>query len=400
MYSLLLAVIYAAFISLGLPDSLLGSSWPVMQQEFGVPVSFAGIVFMIIAIGTVVASLLSDRLTRRFGAGKVTAASVLMTGIALLGFSLTEVFPLLCLWAIPYGLGAGAVDAALNNYVALHYTSRHMSWLHCFWGIGASVGPYIISACLSGGWGWKGGYRIISVLQLILTILLFLSLPLWKQAAGAEAAGAESPAPEKALGLLQVLRIPGVPLILTAFFCSCSMSQTCILWASSYLVRQRQVDETTAASFASLFLAGVTFGRFLSGFISEKLGDQRMIRMGILTVIGGLSLVALPIEFDGLALAGLVVAGLGCAPIYPSIIHSAPGNFGKEASQAVIGVQMAAAYIGTALSPPLFGVIASRIHIGLFPFFALFFAFMVLLMTELLNRTVAKRKAAGLKDLP
>lgn len=388
MYSLLLAVIYAAFVSLGLPDSLLGSAWPVMQREFGVPVSYAGGVSMIIAAGTVVSSLLSDRLTKRLGANRVTAVSVLMTAVALLGFSCSGTFWLLCLWAIPYGLGAGAVDAALNNYVALHYKARHMSWLHCFWGLGAALGPYIMGACLTGGRSWQSGYRIISVMQFVLTAVLFLTLPLWKRVEGGETGKEE---PRRALRLREIFRIPGVPFMLVAFFCYSGVEQTSVLWASSYLVQFRGVEENLAASFASLFVGGITVGRLISGFISEKLGDKNMIRLGVGLIVLGSVMILVPLEFEGLALTGLVIVGIGCAPTYPSIIHSTPANFGKENSQAVIGVQMAAAYIGTTLTPPLFGLVAQYIHIGLYPVYILLFALLMFFMSEQVNRLAAKR---------
>lgn len=389
MYSLLLAVIYAAFISLGLPDSLLGSAWPVMQREFGVPVSYAGCVSMIIAAGTVVSSLLSDRLTKRLGTNRVTAFSVLLTAVALLGFSFSGAFPLLCLWAVPYGLGAGAIDAALNNYVALHYKARHMSWLHCFWGLGAAAGPYVMGACLTGGQSWQSGYRIISLLQFALTAVLFLTLPLWKKVTAQP--GEQEPEKRKVLSLREILRIPGVPFMLVAFFSYSAVEQTSVLWASSYLVQFRGVEANLAASFASLFVGGITLGRLVSGFISEKLGDKNMIRLGVGIILVGCAMILLPLEFDGLALAGLVAVGIGCAPTYPAIIHSTPANFGKENSQAVIGVQMAAAYIGTTLTPPLFGLIAQHVHISLYPVYILAFTLLMFLMSERLNRIVAKR---------
>lgn len=390
MYSLLLVIIYIAFISLGLPDSLIGSAWPVMHAELGVPVSFAGIVTMIIAGGTIVSSLLSDRLTRKFGAGLVTAVSVLLTAAALFGFSISRSFLLLCLWAIPYGLGAGAVDAALNNYVALHYASRHMSWLHCFWGVGASISPYIMSFCLTGGYGWTSGYRTVSILQMVLTAVLFISLPLWKRRGSGSEADGEEP---RALSLRQAVRIPGVPLILVTFFAYCGMEQTAGLWASSYMVQFRGTEPEVAARFSSLFFLGITFGRFLCGFVADKLGDKRLIRIGIVTAIAGGVLIALPLGTDWPALAGLVVTGLGCAPIYPAIIHATPANFGRENTQSVIGIQMASAYIGSTFMPPLFGLIAAHIHIGLYPIYLLLFAVLMLATSERLNRLTARKTA-------
>lgn len=385
MYSLLLVIIYIAFISLGLPDSLIGSAWPVMQTELGVPVSYAGVITMIIACGTIVSSLLSDRLTRKLGAGLVTTISVLLTAAALLGFSISHSFMLLCLWAIPYGLGAGAVDAALNNYVALYYASRHMSWLHCFWGVGAAVSPYIMGYCLTGGYGWNKGYQVVGILQIILTVILFISLPLWKRR---NTEGTEGDVPVEPLSLSQALKIRGVPLVLVTFFSYCALEQTTALWASSYLVQYRGGDTSIAARFASLFFLGITFGRFLCGFIADKVGDKLLIRFGIITSIAGAVFVTLPVKSDILTLSGLIIIGLGCAPVYPAIIHSTPFNFGRENSQAIIGIQMASAYMGTIFMPPLFGVIASHITIGLYPLYLLGLAVIMLLMSERLNKVV------------
>ena len=401
MYSLLLAIIYVAFISLGLPDSLVGSAWPVMHSDLNVPVSFAGIITMIIASGTIVSSLQSDRLTKKLGPGLVTAISVGMTAAALMGFSFSGSFLAVCLWAIPYGLGAGAVDAALNNYVALHYESRHMSWLHCFWGIGASISPFIMGYSLTSGNGWSHGYWIVSVIQIALTAALFVSLPLWKmksaQAGGAAEAGDvtsnDDAATSNPIPLARAIKIPGVSLILTAFMAYCAVESTAILWASTYLVDARGVDIATAARFASLFLLGITLGRFLGGFIADKFGDNQMIRYGTLITISGIVLVALPLENDTLALAGLVIAGFGCAPIYPSIIHATPTNFGRENSQAIIGIQMAAAYTGSTLMPPLFGFIATQTSLSLFPFYLAIFAVHLQVMTEQLNRRLPAHSA-------
>ena len=386
---MLLAIIYIAFISLGLPDSLLGAAWPVMYEELGVPISYAGIVTMIIAAGTIVSSLLSDWLMRKVGAGVITAVSVFMTAAALFGFSASHSFLLLCLWAVPYGLGAGAVEAALNNYVALHFSSRHMNWLHCFWSVGAAASPYIMSYCLTGGFGWNNGYRSVAVVQTILTAALFLSLPLWKRR---RLEGAEGESAAKALSLPRAVKIKGVPFVLIMFFGYCALEQAAGLWASSYLVQFRGVDTDTAAWSASLFYLGIAAGRFLCGFVAERLGDRRLIRIGILTMIGGVLLIALPVPYDAFTLAGLLIVGLGCAPVYPSVIHSTPANFGKENSQAIIGIQMASAYVGTTFMPPLFGLIAAHIHIGLYPAFLLALAVLMLCMSEKLNRTVAKRQ--------
>ena len=385
MIHLLLAVIYLSFISLGLPDALLGSAWPSMYSEFDVPVSYAGIISMIIAIGTIISSLQSDRLTRKLGAGKVTAISVAMTAAAILGFSVSHSFWMLCLWAIPYGLGAGSVDAALNNYVALHFASRHMSWLHCMWGVGASVGPYIMGLALAGGGNWNMGYRIIAFLQLALTVILFLSLPLWKHPAGA----AEDGGPASALTLDQILQIPGTKAVMVTFFCYCALEQTAGLWASSYLVLHKGIAPETAASFASLFFIGITVGRALNGFLTMKLSDTQLIRLGLGIIAVGIAAFLLPLG-EYAALVGLILIGLGCAPIYPCIIHSTPDHFGADRSQAIIGVQMASAYVGTCLMPPLFGLIANHITVALFPFYLLVILVLMVFMYETLLKTAEK----------
>ncbi len=363
MIHLLLLIIYLSFISLGLPDSLLGSAWPTMYHDFGVPISYAGVISMIIAIGTVISSLQSDRLTRKLGTGKVTVISVAMTAIALFGFSTSNSFWLLCLWAIPYGLGAGSVDASLNNYVALHYASRHMSWLHCMWGVGASVGPYVMGYALTGGQGWHMGYRYIGILQIALTAILFFSLPLWKKRANGSADNGKK---EKALTLKQIIQIPGAKEVMVMFFCYCALEATTGLWVSSYLVLHRGLSADTAAGFASLFFIGITAGRALSGFATMKLSDSQMIRLGQGVILIGVLALLLPLG-EYVSLAGIIIIGLGCAPIYPCIIHSTPEHFGAENSQAVIGVQMASAYIGICLMPPLFGLIANYVNAALFP---------------------------------
>ena len=383
MFHLLLAVIYLSFISLGLPDALLGAAWPVMHGAFGVPVSFAGILSMIVSAGTVLSSLLSDRLTRRLGAGRVTAFSVALTALALFGFSVSPSFWMLCLWAVPYGLGAGSVDAALNNYVALHYASRHMSWLHCMWGLGASIGPYIMGYVLTGGAHWSTGYRLISLLQLALTAILFLSLPLWKRHRDPES-GPEAPSAPP-LTLRQVFSIPGAKEIMLAFFCYSALEQTAGLWVSSYLHLFKGVAPETAAGFASLFFLGITVGRALSGFLTIKLSDTAMIRLGQGIIAAGAAALLLPLGKTA-SLAGLILIGLGCAPIYPCIIHSTPVHFGADRSQAVIGVQMACAYVGSLTMPPLFGLLATHVTIALFPGFLLLLLVLMLAMHEALLR--------------
>ena len=383
MVTLLLAIIYMAFISLGLPDGLLGAAWPVMQQDLAVPESYAGIVSMIIAACSILSSLLSDKVTRRLGAGPVTAVSVLLTAAALLGFSLSRSFWMLCALAVPYGLGAGAVDAALNNYVALHYSSRHMSWLHAFWGVGAAIGPYVMSVAIGSRHGWPMGYRVVGLLQVCLTAVLLCSLKLWKAAPTPDTGDGEAAGP---LTLGQIFAIPGAKAVMSAFFCYCALESTAGLWASSYLTLHRGVDAQTAAGFASLFYIGITAGRALNGFLTLKFSDTTLIRMGCGMLGVGVAALLLPLgQFA--ALAGLVLVGIGCAPIYPCIIHSTPDHFGPQRSQALIGVQMASAYTGSLLMPPLFGLIANHITVGLFPVYLLALLIVMAAMHELLCRT-------------
>ena len=386
MIQLLLPIIYVAFISLGLPDSLLGSAWPSMYPLLGVPVSYAGILSMIISFGTIVSSLNSDRLTRALGAGKVTAISVGMTAAALFGFSVSGRFWMLCLWAIPYGLGAGSVDAALNNYVALHYKSRHMSWLHCMWGIGTMISPMVMGRVLAGGGSWTAGYRYIALFQIVLTAVLFFSLPLWQKRTAETAEGGSA---LQALSLGQVFRLPGAKEVMLCFFCYCALETTAGLWASSYLTLTKGVAAGTAAGFASLFYIGITAGRAACGFLTLKFNDTQMIRIGQCILAVGVAALLMPGP-QMFSLAGLVLVGLGCAPIYPSIIHSTPDHFGADKSQAVIGIQMASAYVGNLVMPPLFGLIANNITPALFPFYLLILLALMAFMHEQLVRKTSR----------
>ena len=422
MFSILLLMIYLAFVSLGLPDALLGSAWPIMYQEFAVPVSYSGTVFMIICGGTILSSLNSEKLNRRFGTGKITAISVLLTAIALFGFSISHSFLMLCLFAIPYGLGAGSVDAALNHYVALHYSSRHMSWLHCMWGLGASVGPYIMGFVLQRGEPWNRGYLIVSIIQFTLAIILFCSLSLWKKnqeeltenAASTakqedsqqnnslqEATSEESPKQEslsseapkqRALSLKEVFAIPGAKESLASFYGYCALEQTVGLWAGSFMVLALGMEEKLAASYVALFYFGITFGRFLSGFFTMKWKDEQMVLGGSAIVFFGIFLLFTPWS-KALVLPALILIGLGCAPVYPSVIHSTPYNFGVEHSSALIGAQMASAYVGTLIMPPLFGVLGRSFSMKLFPYYSMFLLlFMVFTYRRMLQVTKKARR--------
>ena len=364
--TLLLVIIYLSFISLGLPDSLLGAAWPSMYQGLAVPLHYAGFISMIIAGGTVISSAFSARIIRRLGTGLVTAISVLMTAVALLGFSLSNAFALLCLWAVPLGLGAGSVDAALNNYIALHYKARHMSWLHCFWGIGASMGPIIMSFYLINTNSWNLGYRTIGIIQCCLVFILFAAISLWGKNA-AKNQNDESSISEK-VPFRELFRITGVKQVLIVFFSYCSIEVVAGLWGSSYLVMGKNISPETAAQWISLYYIGITFGRFISGFLSMKLSNRQMIRLGQGLVACGAAVLMIPAG-KVLLLPGLFMIGLGCAPIFPSLLHETPKNFGAEKSQAIMGIQMASAYIGSTFMPPVFGRIASYTGFDILPLF-------------------------------
>ncbi len=388
MCTLLLAIIYAAFIGLGLPDALLGSAWPVMQNDLSVDLSYAGIISGIIALGTILSSLLSHRITSRFGAGLVTGISTLATAMAMFGFALSDSFLLICLCAVPFGLGAGAVDAALNNYVALHYSPRHMSWLHCFWGVGAILGPYIMGHMLATDLGWSGGYTAVGIVQGILAVGLLCSLPLWKSDISPDT---PTPTTSPHLTISQILKIRGVKLTLITFMAYIGVESSIGVWSASFMTEHRQLPPEQAAELSALFFGGITLGRFLSGFVAGKFTDKTMIRAGLMTIALGVILLALPTSSPLFTAVGLCIMGLGCAPIYPCIIHATPYRFGRENSQAVIGMQMAGAYMGSFLIPPFFGVLADIFYIGLLPAFLGLLLLAMILCSERLNRTLGQK---------
>ena len=377
MYGLLLAVIYLVFISLGLPDSLLGSGWPAIHTELDLPVSYMGFVSMTISCGTVISSLLSDKLTKKIGTRAVVSISIFLTVAALFGFSLSSRFWMLIVFAIPYGLGAGAIDAALNNYIALHFQAKHMSWLHCFWGIGTIVSPFIMGYAVTNA-TWHDGYRIVGFIQLAIAMIMLLSLPLWKVNKNTS-----EKQPQKSAGLIGALKIKGVPFLLIGFFAYCAAEATTMCWASTYFVEVKKISVEQAANLASLFYIGLTAGRFISGFITEKLGDRKMIIIGTCILTCGIVFLLLPVSSYVFAIAAFIVIGLGCAPIYPCIIHSTPNQFGAENSGAIIGIQMASAYIGTTVIPPLFGLIGHAIGFTVMPVYLLIFVALMITMTEL-----------------
>jgi fucose permease len=393
---ILLIVIYISFISLGLPDSLLGSAWPSMYGGLNVPLHYAGYIAVIATAGTVVSAIFSERIIRRLGTGIVTAVSVLMTAIALIGISFSSAFILLCIWAIPLGLGAGSVDAALNNYVALHYKAKHMNWLHCFWGIGASMGPIIMSFFLVNQNSWNLGYRAIGIMQCCLVIILFLSLSLWGK--NRSSMNHEEEKNSQGISFKDLFRLAGVKQVLVAFFCYCGIELTTGLWGSSFLVFVINIPPEKAAQWISLYYIGITFGRFVSGFFTLKLSNRHMIRLGQVLIACGIIALLLPFS-NVLLLPGLFIIGLGCAPIYPSFIHETPRNFGADKSQALIGIQMASAYIGSMIMPPLFGQAASSFGFNIFPFFIGALLIVNILMVEMMYKSVGKRDKTCLDQL-
>lgn len=397
-----LVIIYLAFISLGLPDSLLGSAWPVMQPELNASLDSAGVIAMIIAAGTIVSSLASGKMIEWLGTGKVTLISCLMTAAALLGFSAAPSLLWLLLLAIPLGLGAGSVDAALNNYVAAHYKAHHMNWLHCFWGVGATMGPIIMSFYMADQGSWRGGYAAVAVIQFALVVILLVTLPLWSRIAAVheqnkteEVLEAEYYGDDKsttgASAKANIFGIKGVKTTLIAFLFYCGVEMTVGLWGASFLVGTRELDAQTAAAWISMYYGGITIGRLLSGFITLKVNNKILIRSGQLIAMAGGILLLLPLP-DSFLLVGLILIGLGLAPIYPGLLHETPARFGKENSTRLMGYQMAVAYTGTTLLPPLFGFIAAKTTVAIFPFTVLLFLSLMFLSAENVNRVIRAKR--------
>lgn len=391
-----LALIYLAFISLGLPDSLLGSSWPLMHLSFGVPVGSAGFLAIIVSTGTILSSLLSHRLIRRFGTGAVMVGSVSLTAVALLGTSLAPSFWMLVVLAIPMGIGAGAVDSGLNAFVAKHYAAKHMNWLHCFWGVGAMLGPILISALTKSGFGWRSGYFSIAMLQVVLVALLLFSLPMWRQF---EPRSAQETTEKKAkrAPLLAPLRAAGAKYAMATFFLYVTVENSFILWGASYLVKVKDNLPEDAAGWVSLFFVGITVGRALSGILSTKLDSEKLIRLGIFLVLGGIVVLLLPLPAV-VAPAALLLIGFGLAPIFPAMLHLTPVYFSKEDTQASMGLQMACAYTGSTLMPPLFGQIFAHTTFALMPVFMLVGSAGLLLCTTRLAQLSKKQRAAEQAD--
>ena len=385
MGSLLLAVIYLAFISLGLPDSLLGSGWPTMQKVFGVPSSYAGYVSMAISFMTIISALIAPTLIRKLRTNHIVIGSILLTVIGLIGFSLSKSYAMLFLFVVPYGVGAGSVDSALNNYVAKHYSSSVMNFLHCFYGVGAMISPYIMSLALAKA-HWNEGYRWTAYIQSGILLVCLLSAPLWKKNAESD-----NDSEENAAGIREALKIKGVIPTLIAFYAYCSGEATCFLWTSSYFTGTKTISAQTAAAFGSLIFGGLMLGRFISAFVSNKLGDKLLIRIGIAVEAVGILLIFLPFESYIPAAVGFVITGIGMGPVYPAIQHMAPENFGKRNSAAVIGLQMASAYIGSTFMPMVFGHIQQAVGIGIMPVYLTVFAVLNIGLLEYAYRRIGKQ---------
>ncbi len=400
MATFFLAIIYLAFISLGLPDSLLGVAWPVMQLNINAPFEAAGFVSMTIAGGTILSSLASGTVIKKLGTGKVTFISCLMTASSLLGFSFAPSLFWLILLAIPLGLGAGSVDSALNNYVATHYKAHHMSWLHCFWGVGATTGPLIMSQFIARQEAWRSGYFTVATLQFMLTVLLFFTLPLWDRVAKKYESGpvdlkegedAKSVSSIEKVEEVKTLGSKGVKIALVSFLFYCGTEATMGLWGSSYLVNVKGLPVAIAAQWVSLYYAGITVGRLITGFITMRVKNSMLIRMGQVIALTGAVLLLLPLPII-FSLVGFIMVGLGCAPIFPCMLHETPARFGKEHSQKIMGYQMASAYTGTTFLPPLLGFIAARSTMMILPFFVLAYIIFMLMGTEKINGLMKEKR--------
>ena len=384
----LLIIIYLSFIGLGLPDTMLGAAWPAMYRDLSAPIHYAGIISMITAAGSVVSSLMSARITRFAGTGIVTVSSVFLTAMALIGFSFSNNVVWLFILAIPLGLGAGSVDAALNNYVALHFKARHMNWLHCFWGIGASIGPLIMSAQLKATGSWSQGYMTVGIIQLCIVIVLLATLPLWKRSKREQ--GDKHTESNPHLSFRKIAQLPGVKQMLLGFFCYCTIEVVAGTWGTSFMVTVRNISPENAARWIGLYYIGITAGRFISGLFTLKINNLQLIRLGQIVILLGIVLMLLP--YNASITTGFMVFGLGCAPIFPSMLHETPRSFGREYSQSIIGMQMASASLASTIMPMIFGSLASAFDFSIFPFFL-----GALLLISILLIEASKKKSRRLK---
>ena len=387
MLYFLLVIIYASYIGVGLPNGILSAAWPTMHESLGAALSGAGTVSMLMSACTIAASVGTPFFLRRIGTKNTAALCIALTAFGLLGTSFCRSFFAVCLCAVPYGLGAGGIDVALNDFLARHYKSRYLAWMHCMWGLGASVGPYIVAYALETG-GWTLGYRCIGLLQLAVVAMLFMSTPLWKRAGDLPAASEKKAAGQSTRSVLR--STPGAGLIIGMFFCYCALEKTASLWCGSYLVYSRGFSAEKAAAFVSLFFLGITAGRALSGFVSVLFSDKQMVRLGSGALVCGL-LVLLAVQTQPAALVGFFLIGLGCSPIYPCIIHMTPALFGEEKAQTLIGIELAGAYVGSLSMPPLFGLLANAGKTSLLPAYILALTLGMIVLHELLHRRYAAR---------
>lgn len=388
MATVLLVIIYIAFIGLGIPDLLFGAAWPAIYPQFDVPMSYASFVTILISGGTVISSLISARLINRFGTGKVTAVCTTLTALALLGFSISGSMVWLCLFAIPLGLGAGSIDSALNNYVALHYKATHMSFLHCFYGVGITLSPYLMSLALGAENDWQRGYRIVALIQTAIALITIFSLPLWKKIR--DAAPQEESGPVRTLKFREMAAMPTVRTVWLVFIGSCAIEYTCNTWGSTYLVDIKGMAVDEAAEVITLYYIGMTLGRFLSGVLANRLSSWKLIHIGQTVVLIAVILLLLPLPAPA-AVAALFLIGLGNGPIFPNLVHLTPRNFGAEISQSVMGTQMAAASTGIMLMPPIFGLLVQGLGVGLFPYYLTAMFLLMIVCTVLLVRGLKKQ---------
>ncbi len=385
MYALLLVIIYFAFVSTGLPDSLLGAAWPSMRSSYEVPLSYAGIISILVTICIISSSLMAGAVSRKLGTPLVSALSVLLSAFAMLGYAQADSFWELCLFSIPYGFAAGAIDTALNNYVSLNYSARHMSWLHAVWGVGASISPFIMSCSLRWSNDWQNGYWVVGGLQLGLAIILLLSLPLWKRKPAAQA----NPSPnQEKIGNWAALKTPGVIFVLLTFFSYGAIEIAASLWAASYLEEIRNMGKVAAAGYAGLFFFGVMSGRFLSGIIAPYCSERHQIIGGAFVLMFGAILLWLPVQSNIPVLAGLLIVGMGGAPICPALFHAIPRYFGEANSMSITGLQMAFSYLGATLMPPMLGILAEFVGLGIYPIYLAFWGIFAILMMRFLKRAL------------
>lgn len=390
---LVLFIIYLAFICFGIPGAYIGAAWPEISSQFGFNISYAGFISMLIAFGVVLANLSADRMLRRIGSGRFVIVGCIVAGLGLLGFSFSTTLPLLSVCALIYGYGSGCADVTINNYVALHYSAKHMNWLHFCWGAGDTIGAYLIGATIGGQLGWTGGYRIAVGILAVLAVIVLLSLPKWRKSS-TERVKEEAKDAGKALSIRQVLKISGVPYAFLTMFAYCAIEQSTALWASSYLVYEHGINTATAAKFAGFFWSGLTIGRLACGFIADRFGDKKMIWTGVVTIGIGTVLLALPLPVHNIALFGLVLAGLGCAPVYPCVMHATPENFGEENCQAVLSLQSACANSGSIFIPFILGLFADWLGIGIFPFVLIIFVVLIIFMSERMHKVINRAKLA------